>query len=264
MHPTKPFSNLFPILLLFLFLVLQPGLAASEAVPVRTAVQAYTLSEKDREQTGLDWSHVIAVTLDMEPEWYTYAHVPGGMGKPTTLSGATADTVELQPLYPAGKVKPDAYDPEVMVNTYDSGTRLFAGVPASSAQPFPAVMQLELLLCHPTKCVPYRRNLAHADPGTGPLPSAREQPWWPAFAALAVTDQSEDAALGGQPVPHADTDDNAASIVEWSFTPVYLQPGLEVAGLLSAILMGLLAGLILNIMPCVLPVVSLKLSALLN
>ena len=53
-------------------------------------------------------------------------------------------------------------------------------------------------------------------------------------------------------------------MVRWSFTPTYLQPGLEVGNLLSAILMGLLAGLILNIMPCVLPVVSLKLSALLD
>lgn len=263
MHPTKPFSSLFLALVVFFAAALQPGLAASDAVPVRTVVQAYALSDADREQTGLDWSHTIAVTLDMEPEWYTYAHVPGGMGKPTTLSGATADTLDLQPLYPSGKVKPDAYDPEVMVSTYDSGTRLFAGVPASSTQPFPAVMQLELLLCHPTKCVPYRRNLAYADPGTGPLPSANDQPWWPAFAALAVTSPASDDAAKGQPVPQGE-DTGEASIVEWSFSPIYLQPGLEVGGLLSAILMGLLAGLILNIMPCVLPVVSLKLSALLN
>jgi thiol:disulfide interchange protein DsbD len=50
---------------------------------------------------------------------------------------------------------------------------------------------------------------------------------------------------------------------EWAhLKPRYLQPGLEVGGLLKAIVLGMLAGLVLNFMPCVLPVISLKLSAL--
>jgi thiol:disulfide interchange protein DsbD len=132
-------------------------------------------------------------------------------------------------------------------------------------------MQLDLLLCHPTKCVPFRRNLAFGDSGldTAALPRANEQPWWPSLVALAASPPPETASpspdtgtSGLSAAPSAGTD--ATELIEWRFTPVYLQPGLEVAGLLSAILMGLLAGLILNIMPCVLPVVSLKLSALLN
>lgn len=46
----------------------------------------------------------------------------------------------------------------------------------------------------------------------------------------------------------------------WSFAPRYFAPELEVSGLGKALLLGLLAGLILNVMPCVLPVISLKLS----
>lgn len=49
----------------------------------------------------------------------------------------------------------------------------------------------------------------------------------------------------------------------WLFSPQPFQASLEVQGLGKAVLFGLLAGLILNIMPCVLPVLTLKISALL-
>ena len=273
MHLTRPFLTLFLVLPLLLSGCVCPAQAAPSQPPARTTVEAYSLTDAARAQAGLDWQYVLTITLDMDPDWYTYADDPGGMGKPTTLSGATADTLPIVPIYPAGVAKPDSFDPSVMVNAYPSGIRLFAGVPTASREPFPAVMQLDLLLCHPTKCVPFRRNLAFGDPGldTAALPRADEQPWWPSLVALAATPPTEMASpspdtgtgtVGLSPAPQAGAD--ATELVQWSFTPVYLQPGLEVAGLVSAILMGLVAGLILNIMPCVLPVVSLKLSALLN
>ncbi len=48
-----------------------------------------------------------------------------------------------------------------------------------------------------------------------------------------------------------------------SLKPISFTPGLEVGDLTTAILFGILAGFLLNFMPCVLPVISLKLSALL-
>jgi len=205
---------------------------------------------------------ILTLTLDMEPGWYTYADVPGGLGKPTRLTGMTADESPLAVFYPKGVLKNDSFDPSVMVNTYASGTRLFALVTKASSASFPVRLELDLLLCHPTKCVPARKTLTIDMPSTGiaGLPDAAAQAWWPDFAGMerakaavevSPTSPSEKAAAETEPVP-------------WDFTPRYLQPGLEVAGLLSAVLMGLLAGLILNVMPCVLPVVSLKLSALLN
>ncbi|SIN70208.1 protein-disulfide reductase DsbD family protein [Halodesulfovibrio marinisediminis] len=50
---------------------------------------------------------------------------------------------------------------------------------------------------------------------------------------------------------------------EYTFTPRYFLKALEVGTLGKAILLGLLAGFILNLMPCVLPVISLKLTSLL-
>ena len=202
---------------------------------------------------------LLVLTLDMEPEWYTYADDPGGMGKPTKLTGMTADESPLAVFYPKGKRKKDSFDPTVMVNAYHSGTRIFALIPNGSAASFPVRLSLDLLLCHPSRCVPVRRTLSVDLPpaGLASLPDAAAQPWWADFTAMereSVTEQPRPAAPESaekEPAP-------------WNFTPRYLQPGLEVAGLLSAVLMGLLAGLILNVMPCVLPVVSLKLSALLN
>jgi Thiol:disulfide interchange protein len=50
----------------------------------------------------------------------------------------------------------------------------------------------------------------------------------------------------------------------WRFTPRPDTPHSDPSGLLSALFWGMVAGLVLNIMPCVLPVLTLKLSALLH
>lgn len=55
---------------------------------------------------------------------------------------------------------------------------------------------------------------------------------------------------------------NLAPKHEYEFTPRYFLKALEVSTLGKAILFGLIAGFILNFMPCVLPVISLKLSSL--
>lgn len=51
---------------------------------------------------------------------------------------------------------------------------------------------------------------------------------------------------------------------EWRFTPRFPQESLEPTALGTALFLGLLAGLILNVMPCVLPVLTMKVSALLS
>jgi len=205
---------------------------------------------------------LLTVTLDIRDEWYTYSDTPGGLGKPTKLTGITADGTSLAASYPKGIAKKDSFDPTVTVNTYTSGTRLFVRIPRATAASFPVRMELDLLLCHPTKCVPARRTLTFAAPsgGMAGLPDATAQPWWAEYEALERPAAMAQATPPASPAISPEEREPEA----WNFTPRYLRPGLEVAGLLSAVLMGLLAGLILNVMPCVLPVVSLKLSALLN
>jgi thiol:disulfide interchange protein DsbD len=64
-------------------------------------------------------------------------------------------------------------------------------------------------------------------------------------------------------IPEAAPEPAATSGGEVALSPRSFTPGLEVAGLLKASILAFLAGFILNFMPCVLPVVSLKLSSLL-
>jgi thiol:disulfide interchange protein DsbD len=245
MRTTKQNATLFLILLLTLIFGSSTAHASSMKIPLKMPMAAYNTG------TG---ETIITIAFEMEQDWYTYAKDPGGMGKPTKVTGATADGAPIRVLYPKGIAKPDAYDPSITVNKYLNGDKVFIVLPKDAS--FPLTLRVDLLLCHPTKCVPVRRDLTFGKTGldVSALPSAKEQPWWDLYTSL---------------LPNADTiaskdRTSEAAYTDWDFTPRYLQPGLEVGGLLSAILMGLLAGLILNIMPCVLPVISLKLSAILN
>jgi len=247
MRLTKPISTLFITLFFTLLGSVGMALAAPDAVPFEIPMRAY-----QTESGGT----IVTLTIEMGKDWYTYSNDPGGMSKPTQLSATDANGMPLSVVYPKGVRKPDAYDPSVMVNKYFSGTRLFVVVPANAT--YPLNMRIDLLLCHPTKCVPLRRNLIYAEQvlDSAGRPSAEAQTWWPQFISLTPADSSLSS------VDEVQQDNPTYS--DWEFKPTYLQPALEVRGLLSAILMGLLAGLILNIMPCVLPVISLKLSAILN
>lgn len=256
---TKPLFSLFLTTLLLLPATVCPAQIQPSSLAMTTSTQAFSLEPGilGQDEPG---AVVLALTLNIDKDWYSYSNAPGETGKPTRLTATAADGTELRVIYPKGKEKPDTYDPSILVAAYLDGTTLFVVVPDTVRPAFPVSLQLDLLLCHPTKCVPARIELTYGEPGLerGSLLPAESQPWWKEFHQLGV------GAAAVQSQPAGGDDDIDRAIVDWRFDPVYFQPGLEVGGLLSAILMGLLAGLILNIMPCVLPVVSLKLSALLG
>ncbi|WFS61081.1 cytochrome c biogenesis protein CcdA [Pseudodesulfovibrio thermohalotolerans] len=253
----KPLFTLLLSLFILLSATSAMPLSQPSSLPLKTSVEPFAVAA-DAIRPGSPGGVLLALTLHMEKEWYSYSNVPGETGKPTSLTAKAADGTQLEVFYPAGKKKPDSYDPTITVAAYLDGTKLFVLVPDGLTAPFPTSLALDLLLCHPTKCVPARVNLTFGQAGldTGTLPPADGQPWWSEFQGMS----------GGQVKTQDSTkeDTGNAHIVDWQFTPAYFQPGLEVRGLLSAVLMGLLAGLILNVMPCVLPVVSLKLSSLLG
>ncbi|WP_319585014.1 cytochrome c biogenesis protein CcdA [uncultured Pseudodesulfovibrio sp.] len=256
-----PINKLFFSLLLSALLFL-PARAANALVQpsslaMTTSVASFSIAP-DALNPGSPGGVLLAMTMHIDKDWYTYSNIPGETGKPTRLTAKSADGTALTVFYPKGKEKPDSYDPTIMVHAYQDGTMLYVLVPDSLDNPFPVSLSLDLLLCHPTKCVPARLEHSFGKTGmnTSALPAASVQPWWDDFLHMA---HGKDQAQASQ-----DETDEGEAIVDWQFTPTYFQPGLEVRGLLSAILMGLLAGLILNVMPCVLPVVSLKLSSLLG
>jgi len=249
MNLTNQFTKLFIAILICM--TCSPAMAQlpSSKAPLTLPIQAF------RTESG---ATILTVKIQMEHEWYTYADTPGGMGKPTKFSGQTLHGKTLIPFYPEGIQSSDAFDPSVTVYKYKNGTLLFATAPPKSQ--FPFQLRLDLLLCHPTRCVPIRRDIQFGESlDIDTLPQAEVQNWWPQYQKLSNTIKQQESPLSPQEKVQENNE-----VTQWNFSPLYLQPGLEVTGIFSAILMGLLAGLILNIMPCVLPVVSLKLSALLN
>lgn len=228
--------------------------------PLSTTWTAFSLDQEARSESGLVAQRLAVLMLEPDEGWYSYANIPGGFGKPTKLNAALGKK-PLQVLYPAGTPKPDPLDPSALVNAYLGKTPLFVLLPGKVNGAESLTATLELLLCTKDKCLPTSLDLNFTVPNS-PLPNARSQSWWPALLAAAKpapTDQVELTPDVAVPVEAAPMNPNG-----WSeLKPRYLQPELEVSGLLKAILLGLLAGFILNFMPCVLPVISIKLSGLL-
>ncbi|MCJ2164011.1 MULTISPECIES: cytochrome c biogenesis protein CcdA [unclassified Pseudodesulfovibrio] len=259
MPVTKPLFSLLLTVALSLVSSMCYAQIQPSSLPMETRVEGYAIpmGTLGEDEPG---AILLAVTLNIEDDWYAYSNIPGEVGKPTQLTAATANGSPLKVFYPEGVQKPDSYDPSVTVTAFLHETVLFVLIPRGMESPFPVTMNLDLLLCHPTKCVPGRLELQYGETNLDAtsLPPADERPWWQEFQQQV----RRQAAV--QPLILSDADEMKTAIIQWQFTPEYLQPGLEVGSLLSAVLMGLLAGLILNIMPCVLPVVSLKLSSLLS
>lgn len=83
----------------------------------------------------------------------------------------------------------------------------------------------------------------------------------------------DSSAVGTRPVPEKAASEHQSQSglspfkskeTAWRFMPRYPQQALEPAALGSALFFGLLAGLLLNVMPCVLPVLTMKVSGLLT
>jgi thiol:disulfide interchange protein DsbD len=133
------------------------------------------------------------------------------------------------------------------------------------------------LLCSEGSCMPAsgELELAFSAAEMAALPPASAQTWWTALR------QGEDVLIppptgaSGEDVfsrkeprgagtsisrPVDKTSEHTALYA--TLEPAFFNPALEVHFIGGALLFGLLAGLLLNLMPCVLPVVSLKFSAL--
>lgn len=255
------------ILTLLMLLAATPAPAAERhgELPLSTSWAAFELGSEDRKEPGLDAARVAVLFVEPDEGWYTYANDPGGFAKPTRLSATRAET-PLRVLHPAGTPKDDLLNPGARINAYQGKTPLFVLLPDAASTLLAA--RLELLLCTKEKCYPARLELAFTPPA-GALPSARSQSWWPALLLAAKSPAPQSAlqrALPDQPSSAPPASDGLASTAAtgaWAqLTPRYLQPDLEVSGLVKAVLLGVLAGFILNFMPCVLPVISIKLSAL--
>lgn len=210
---------------------------------------------------------VLVVWIEPEEGYHAYGHDPGSSGQPTNLSVTPPPGVEARIYYPKGEHKPDVFDPSVEVEIFSGRTPLFVALSGELSEPLLVVGEVGMLLCSETSCWPVRQELIAEglDLAPGALSIAQEQPWWPRFKELL---QGQQAAMEEErpeieiKVQAPAVEKEPGAIEELEMEPRYFQPALEVHSLGKAALFAILAGFILNFMPCVLPVVSLKLSTL--
>ncbi len=220
---------------------------------------------------------LVAAVLTPDPGYYLYAQ-DSADGRPTRL-GLFRDGQPLpgEVRYPAPVSRKDAVSGKT-VSAYSGRVPIFL-FPPEDVDRENLRLGLSLLLCSAQHCVPVD---AVVD-----VPVALTEPW-PEGLHEALQASSPGQALtvlpralsgaAGKALPSVSlTQPPAMSGVtplevrpltpgkeSWDFSPRPDDPATEPTNLGMALFWGLLAGLILNVMPCVLPVIALKMSALLH
>lgn len=210
-----------------------------------------------------------AVYISLDKGWHIYGNPKGpGPGLPTILQttvlpeGVQADPARF---LPAKKlVEPDLESDE-WIWAYKKQTTIYIRF-STSNDLLPGghrvEMRLSTLLCREGLCMPYRTdltatlNIVSSTEAVAAIPShVRKEIERTHVGASKTTLRPISAGL----TPLESRKEETAQTTEMpALHPRPLHQILEVSGLVKAILFALLAGLILNFMPCVLPVVSLK------
>lgn len=179
--------------------------------------------------------------------------------------------------YPSGKLRQDAFS-GLRLPVYEGEILVAASIPGNLLGREPR-LKVSALICTAASCTPFRKSyslpLNTADIFGEPLePSLsaalgdyRTEPFGAAGRAGATPQASQPApqapAILDNAIEQAGLEGRLAAYIG-SLSPRYHAESLEVGNIWRAALFGLVAGLVLNFMPCVLPVISLKLGTLLG
>jgi len=217
------------------------ALPASAGRPYDIRIDAY----RSADSSG---AALAVLTLTPGKGWHAYGNIPGPTGYPTTVNAVQSGR-QLTVRYTPAESKPDPLEPDQTVELYEGPTPFFIELAAGDSSP--VEITLNALLCSDTTCQPLRESMTLELAAAAPLSAAEEQPWWPLYRSARPGLEGGAAA---EPEPAA-----VPAEQRESFSPRYFAPGLEVHTLSKAAVLAFLAGLILNFMPCVLPVITLKL-----
>lgn len=225
-----------------------------DAVPV-SGITAYNASGIIYSSRGETAAGIIAI--DIPEDAYIYANPKGdGIGKATEVSIEKTDYIKSWEFrYPAGEIYQAKGDPD-HVNIYKKTVRIPYIFKTGSNTPgtFTFRVNLAVLMCTSEACIPADTTVEVpvriVKRESIPVMNSMEE-----FLSLKKTadgDSAERSAKDGV-LQNGKTGYALDGVV---FSPDYPEAG--VTGLLKAVFFGLIAGFVLNFMPCVLPVVSLK------
>lgn len=219
--------------------------------------------------------------FDIPPEYHAYSNAPGDAGKPTRLDLVLENEGAMPVYYPAGTEEPDIYNPAAKVRVYNGHIGILAILPDYSRGKL-YTGTLEMLLCSNRRCLPAKTQFTGHVPEN--IPALGVVPWKRQAEDILERqgDSSSTLSLNGGMVPQPsvrslkNVEEMAAAEQQVKEEPIenadnfnlnllpqYADANVEIYSLGNALFMGLLAGLLLNAMPCVLPVLTLKVSGIL-
>lgn len=223
-----------------------------------------------------DNAFLLLLWLVPQGDYYTYAHSPL-VARPVRIEQdeeAAAAGMVANVFYPSGTVAEDAYTPGKKVPLYKGRVPVFLLFDAKPQASF--FITYSLLACNPVRCLPAKGQVKLLPPDEWVKAGPEILQPLQAFFTGSVPPMREDdedtppVNLAGNAVNAGNALQNIANQTSLTEAPVTLHfsprpflQGLEVQGIGKALILGFLAGLILNAMPCVLPILLLKVSGLL-
>ncbi len=251
----KSLLILILILATSVFLLSSPAWPkANKKAPYTSHVRLYKV-EKDNDRPRT----MAVLFITPKSNWYFYTAKAKDLGKPTRITVQDKLSQEDLPVYyPPGQKSLKSSG--AIQTAYASKTPFFIPIPASRQKDkIKLSIHFESLLCSAKGCWPVEEEISFLKAGiTGQeIPWLKNSPWssyWPKSKQIVPKEPAE--------ADSRTTTGAYSKTAKEKFQPRFLEPGHEVHGLGKAITLALLAGLILNVMPCVLPVLSLKLRSL--
>jgi thiol:disulfide interchange protein DsbD len=201
---------------------------------------------------------ILAIKIAIPKGYHIYGNPVGpGTGKPTTISvrNIPRDIEIGKTKYPEAKKHFEPGD-RGYVWMYDHVVYLFLPVRAKKeaiAAQTDIDLMVDALVCGKGTCVPESKTIKQkiAILPFGSIALQLPTDMMAVYRTAKEPDEFQNGAIARQ----SSAED--AVHIPYSFEPRYLDAS-SVTNIFQAIFFGLLAGLILNFMPCVLPVVSLK------
>jgi len=212
----------------------------------------------------------VALTIVLAPSWHIYGNPKGpGPGLPTSLEVVSLPEgvrASLARFLPAERVREAELGPDEWVWAYRNRTTIYLPLAtARSLTPgrYPVRLRLKLLLCTEGLCLPHQTEVTasltvKASPANAGVLSPtlvealrRTHPGEEKLAGSTGIAEPPRGVTVGEPGPA-----HLAKLPNLSPRPIH--GAMEVDSLVKAVIFAFIAGLVLNVMPCVLPVVSLK------
>ncbi len=200
------------------------------------------------------------IAVELPDEFYTYANPKGpGTGMAIEVKSADGSLFTVSARYPEGE-KYFAPGDKDYVFIYKGLVRipvLLKMGKAGSEPRQPVKLKVSMLICDDSICLPVKREvLLQLDSGFT-LYSKAGFAATGEYAALNPPTDQVPSTVQSRLIKTGEASAGAfMELEELDFEPQY--KGASMSGFLEAIIFGLIAGFILNFMPCVLPVVSLK------